>query len=49
MDHNVLCGIIVKICEARYFGLMADKTRDISNKEQLAIGLTSAITSMEIH
>ena len=35
MGQEVLRGILVKIHEAGYFGLMADETRDISNKEQL--------------
>ena len=37
MGQDVLRGILVKIREAEYFGLMADETRDISNKEQLAV------------
>ena len=37
MGQDVLRGILVKIREAGYFGLMADETRDISNKEQLAV------------
>lgn len=37
MGQDVLRRILVKIREAGYFGIMADETRDISNKEQLVI------------
>ena len=37
MSQNILRGVLVKIREAGYFGIMGDETREIWNKEQLVV------------
>ena len=49
MGQDMLRGIIVKIREAGYFGLMAGETRDISNKEQLVICCHWVHESYNVH
>ena len=39
MGHAVLRALLKDIREACWFSIIADETRDISNKEQLAIGI----------
>ena len=49
MGQDVLRGILKKIRQAEYFGVMADETRDISNKEQLVICCRWVDESYNIH
>lgn len=49
MYKNVLRSLITNIREQRFYGLIADETRDISGKEQLAICLRWVTDSYVIH
>ena len=49
MGQDILRGIPVKIREAGYFGLMADETRDIINKEQLTVRCRWVDESYNVH
>ena len=37
MGNTLLRKLLVRICEARWYSIIADETRDISNKEQLTV------------
>ena len=37
MSNAVVRGILSKIRDAQFFAILADETRDMQNKEQLAI------------
>ncbi len=49
MFKNVLRSLLTNIKEQPFYGLIADETRDISGKEQLAVCLRWVTDSYEIH
>ena len=49
MGNTVLRKLLSNICEACWFTIIADETRDISNHEQLAIAILWVGSTYDIH
>ena len=49
MGHKILRELLSKIQEARWFSLIADETRDISDIEQLTISIRWVLSDYMVH
>ena len=47
--HNILRGIVKDISSARWYSVLADETRDVSNKEQLTVCIRWVDEGFTIH
>ena len=48
MAHNVLCSLISDVQSHKWYSILADKTRDLSNHEQMVIFLRWVSNAYEV-
>ena len=49
MGHKVLRSVIINIHHHKWFSILADETRDVSNREQLVVTMRWVSDTYEIH